>query len=202
MQDDTAHEYAISKKLTDHLILTETFGEAMKRLSAGKHDALIIQQLVGWQLIKKLNISNVVSVGSSAESSLKPLDYPLSGFEQKFCFAVPEGEKELLARLNEGLAIVITNGTYNELYDKWFGPILPPPQLQMAMLLKYLLAILLPVLFLSGAFGIWYFKKEVARKTQKLSEQIAVRKTHRRDLAGKRTFSRYPDPCHSDSGLL
>jgi hypothetical protein len=32
----------------------------------------------------------------------------------------------LLARLNEDLSITIANGTYDELYDKWFGPIPPP----------------------------------------------------------------------------
>ena len=53
MRDDTAHEYAVREKLSDNLILTDTFEEAMMLLSKGNHDAVVIQQLVGLQLIKK-----------------------------------------------------------------------------------------------------------------------------------------------------
>ncbi len=41
----------------------------------------------------------------------------LSGFEQKFSFAVKDGNKELLSKLNEGLAIISANGTYNILVN-------------------------------------------------------------------------------------
>ncbi len=94
MKGDTAHEYAVSKNLSNKLILKDSFEQAMKDLSKGKHDALIIQQLVGLQLIKKLKISNIIDISSFRQTSLKPIARPLSGFEQKFCFAVPEGNKE------------------------------------------------------------------------------------------------------------
>ncbi len=176
MRGDTAHEYALEKKLTDKLILTDSFEQAMKELSAGKHDAVLVQRLVGFQLIKMLNISNVASVPSIRESNLKPVAEPLSGFEQKFCIAVKDGNKDLLARLNEGLAIVISNGVYDVLYDKWFGPILPKPSVSPAMLFKYLLFILLPLLGVIGIVGFWYLRREVDRKTKRLTEQIETRK--------------------------
>ena len=62
--------------------------------------------IVGLQLIKKLNITNVVPVEQKHILSLKPIAVKLEGFDQKFCFAVPEGNKQLLAQLNEGLAII------------------------------------------------------------------------------------------------
>jgi ABC-type amino acid transport substrate-binding protein len=175
MRGDTAHEYAIKENLSDKLILTDSFEQAMKLLSEGQHDALVIQQLVGLQLIKKLGISNVVNVSSIQETSLKPVGKPLSGFEQKFCIAVREGDGELLALLNEGLAIVIANGTYNELYNKWFGPILPLPSVPLTLILKYLLFTLGPILFLLAMVGLWYLKREVARKTQNLRAEIRER---------------------------
>jgi len=175
MRGDTAHEYAINKNLSNKLILADTFEEAMSQLSDGKHDAVIIQQLVGFQLIKKLKISNIVDVGSLSESSLKPNTKPLSGFEQKFCIAVQEGNKELLSLLNEGLTLVIANGTYDELYNKWFGPILLQPSVSLVMLSKYLLYILLPILFFIGTIGIWYLRREVAIKTKTLREEITER---------------------------
>lgn len=176
MRGDTAHEYAVSKNLSDKLILTDTFEEAMKRLSQGKHDALIIQQLVGFQLIKKLNISNITDIGFLKTSTLKPMATPLSGFEQKFCIAVQDGNKELLSLLNEGLTIVITNGIYEELYNKWFTAILPKPSIDIALTVKYLLFFLIPFFLCIGVIAVWYFKREVARKTQVLNEEIKERK--------------------------
>jgi ABC-type amino acid transport substrate-binding protein len=175
MRGDTAHEYAVKENLSDKLILTDSFEQAMKLLSEGQHDAVVIQQLVGLQLIKKLGISNVVNVSSIQETSLKPVGKPLSGFEQKFCIAVQDGDGELLALLNEGLAIVIANGTYNELYSKWFGPILPRPSVPLTLILKYLLFTLGPILFLLAMVGLWYLKREVARKTQSLRAEIKER---------------------------
>jgi len=176
MRGDTAHEYAVKENLSDKLILTDSFEQAMKLLSEGQHDAVVIQQLVGLQLIKKLGISNVVNVSSIQETSLKPVGKPLSGFEQKFCIAVQDGDGELLALLNEGLAIVIANGTYNELYSKWFGPILPRPSVPLTLILKYLLFTLGPILFLLAMVGLWYLKREVARKTQSLRAEIRERR--------------------------
>ncbi len=183
MRGDTAHEYAVRENLSDKLILTATFEEAMRLLSKGKHDAVIIQQLVGLQLIKKLGISNVVNVSTFQETSLKPIDQPLSGFEQKFCFAVQDGDKELLALLNEGLAIAVANGTYDELYNKWFSPILPQPPVPLTLILKHLLFILVPILFLLGIVGLWYLKREVAQKTQSLNKEIKYRKQAEEELS-------------------
>jgi hypothetical protein len=175
MRGDTAHEYAVKENLSDKLILTDSFEQAMRLLSEGQHDAVVIQQLAGLQLIKKLGISNVVNVSSIQETSLKPVGKPLSGFVQKFCIAVQEGDGDLLALLNEGLAIVIADGTYNELYNKWFGPILPRPPVPLTLILKYLLFSLGPILFLLALAGLWYLKRKVARKTQSLRAEIKER---------------------------
>jgi len=176
MKGDNAHEYAVQNQLTDALILTENYEAAMTLLSSGRHDAVLMLQLVGAQLLEKLNIKNVVSIRSIEETNLKPVAKPLSGYEQKFCFAVPEGHKELLAILNEGLGIVIANGIYNEIYDKWFGPILPQPSVSLTRITKYLVSILLPLLFLAAVLGIWYLKREIARKTRDLRKEIEERK--------------------------
>lgn len=176
MRNDTAHEYAVSNNLSSKLILTTSFEEAMRLLSSGKHDAILCQYLMGLQLIKSLGIINIVSISQEDVASLKPREGEKSGFEQKFCLAVPEGNKELLALLNEGLAIVNANGTYEKLYNEWFSPILPKPSISYATLIKYLLLILIPILFLMAVVGVWYLKREVARKTKKLNLEIQERK--------------------------
>jgi len=171
MKGDTAHEYAIRENVSDKLILTDTFSEAMRLLATGKHDAVIIQNLVGLQLIKQLEITNVVSVQGYRETSLKPDSRPLTGFEQKFCFAVQEGNQELLAKLNEGLAIVFADGTYNELYEKWFGPILPKPPMPFAEIVKYILLTLAPIVFFLALGGVWYLNRKVRERTRGLNEE-------------------------------
>jgi PAS domain S-box-containing protein len=45
----------------------------------------------------------------------------MPGFRQDFCFAVQEGDAETLALLNEGLAVVMADGTYSYLHHKWFA---------------------------------------------------------------------------------
>ncbi len=182
MRGDTAHEYVVHENLSDKLILTDTFEEAMRLLSEGKHDAVIIQQLVGLQLIKKLGISNVVNVSSLQETSLKLVDKPLFGFEQKFCIAVQEGDKKLLALLNERLAIAVANGTYDELYEKWFSPILPQPPVPLTLILKHVLFILVPILFPLGIVGLWYLRREVKKKTLNLQQEIKERKAAEEEL--------------------
>lgn len=175
MRGDTAHEYAVKQHLSNKLVLTNNFEEAMKQLSQGKHDAVIIQQLVGFQLIKKLHLTNVVSANALVQASLKPVGKPLGQFEQKFCFAVHEGDKELLSRLNEGLAIVITSGEYDQLYQKWFSPILPPPAVSAATIAKYLLFILVPILLFGAIIGVWYLRRKVREKTAHLEQEIKER---------------------------
>jgi len=175
MRGDTAHEYAVKHQLSDKLILTDSFEEAMEQLSKGKHDAVIIQQLVGFQLIKKLHLTNIVSVNALDQTSLKPIGKPLGQFEQKFCFAVHEGDKQLLSRLNEGLAIVITSGVYDQLYRKWFSPLLPPPAVSAKTIAKYLLFILVPTLLLAAIIGVWYLRRKVREKTAHLEQEIKER---------------------------
>ncbi len=112
MHGDNAEEFVRRIELNADIVTTETFDQALRELSAGKHDAVIIQKLVALQLMKKAGLRNLRTVGP-----------PLEEFVQSFCFAVREGDKQLLGILNEGLSIVIANGTFRRLYVKWFAPL-------------------------------------------------------------------------------
>ena len=87
----------------------DTAAEGFKLLAAGQHDAMLISQLTGMQTLQKLGIHNVRPLSARA------------GFSQKFSFAVPKGEADLLALLNEGLALTKSRGIYDALYEHWFG---------------------------------------------------------------------------------
>ncbi len=183
MQDDTAHEYVKRENLTGSIITTPSFEEAFRLLAAGKHDAIVVQQVVGLQIIKKLRLTNIVAVEQKQVSSLKPTTMKLEGFEQKFCFAVVEGNRELLSLLNEGLAVLYVDGTYNKLYEKWFTPILPQQEVPISELLKQSLQLLIPILFLLCMVGLWYLKRLVAQRTIHLKEEIQQRTLMEKELA-------------------
>ncbi|MBC8206325.1 MAG: PAS domain S-box protein [Kiritimatiellales bacterium] len=110
MTGDNAEEYVLRAKLSDQIISTTTFEEAFNLLSSGEADAVIAQKLMGVSLLKQLDIRNIKVVGKPNEE-----------FKQDFCFAVTEGNAELLAELNEGLAIVVASGTHRRLMNKWLG---------------------------------------------------------------------------------
>ena len=54
-------------------------------------------------------------------TALKIINKPIAGFRQDFCFAVKAGDRETLVPLNEGLAVVMADGTYRHLHAKWFA---------------------------------------------------------------------------------
>lgn len=178
MRGDTAHEYAVKNKISSRLVLTESIEEAFGKLAKGEHDAVLVKSLVGWQLIRNLGLTNLTALRSEKETDLKPFGEKISGFEQKFCFAVREGNQELLMQLNEGLALVIANGTYTSLYEKWLCPTLSCSQshLPFKQYYQYLLTVLLPLAFVISCAGLLLLRKEVRRKTSILEMEIAERK--------------------------
>lgn len=110
MRGDNAEEFLRRNKPNFNIINTSTFEDALCGLRDGKFDAVVAQRLVALRLIKEKTIKNI-----------KVVNKPLEGFSQDFCFAVHEGDKDTLALLNEGLSLVMADGTYRRLYAKWFG---------------------------------------------------------------------------------
>ncbi|MDW7658809.1 MAG: transporter substrate-binding domain-containing protein [Bacillota bacterium] len=166
MEGDNAHEYAQRMQFSDNLILTKTYEEAFRLLSSGRHDAVLAQSLVGEMMIANLGLKNVMAVTQLGPDDLSRIKVNLHSFEQKFCFAVKEGDKELLAKLNEGLTIVSANGTYTELYNKWFPFLVDTVSVGQILLLTSYYMIPLLVLVLVGAIII--VKQQVKRKTAEL----------------------------------
>ncbi|MBN2853396.1 MAG: transporter substrate-binding domain-containing protein [Clostridia bacterium] len=183
MKGDNAAEYAERMNFTTDLIETATYQEAFELLSSGQYDAVLAQGLVGEKLISDLNIKNVHSVTQLDHDGVTRIKTRLSGFEQKFCFAVKDGDKELLSKLNEGLAIVSVNGTYNRLYEKWF-PFIIDNTPSLGEVLTYAGLILIPVVILLLIGFILYSKKEVKNKTsqlQKANQELLSLEAHLRN---------------------
>ncbi|MCG7912933.1 MAG: diguanylate cyclase [Candidatus Thiodiazotropha weberae] len=110
LQGDNAEEFLHREGFTENIVATKTYEEAFLMLAGGEIDSIVAQRLVGLTLIDKLGLKNI-------ETAIAPL----TEFKQDFCFAVADGDKELLALLNEGLSLIIANGTYDHLREKWLG---------------------------------------------------------------------------------
>ena len=169
MEGDNAHEYAMRMGFTDNLILTKTYTEAFRLLESGKHDAVLAQGLVGQELLNSLDIRNIEAATEVLDDDITELKINLTGFEQKFCFAVKEGNKDLLAKLNEGLAIVSANGKFNELYNKWF-PFLVDRKPTLIETLKSSMVIVVPLIILILFISVIYTERQVKIKTRQLEE--------------------------------
>ena len=111
---DLAHDWAIAQGWEKQLVPVAVTADGMRRLAAGEADAMLIGKLVGLQTLADEEITNVEPVGP-----------PLDGFVQRFCFAVRRDDPELLARIDDALAVVRANGTFDHLYARWFGALEP-----------------------------------------------------------------------------
>jgi two-component system sensor histidine kinase EvgS len=110
MQGDNAEEFLRREDRGILIHTTPTFEQAMQELSRGRHDAVVVQRLVALRLIPETGLKN-----------LRIVKNPIEDFRQDFCFAVRKGDSRLLALLNEGLSIVIADGTYRRLHSRWFA---------------------------------------------------------------------------------
>ncbi len=122
MKNDNAEEFLRRNSDNIDIYTTKTFEEALFQLSQGHFDAVVIQRLVAIRLIQETGLKN-----------LKIIDKPVEGFRQDFCFAVREGDRETLALLNEGLALVIADGTHRHLHAKWFAALELPSDKQIVV---------------------------------------------------------------------
>ncbi|CAK0777356.1 polar amino acid transport system substrate-binding protein [Gammaproteobacteria bacterium] len=157
MEGDIAESYVLNHQLTDSVITAKNFVDALKQLDSGVGDAVVMQKLVAQRLIDVLSL-NLTTVGQ-----------PLANY-QELCFAVRNGDKKLLAMLNEGLASTIADGTFEHLRQKW---LIPLPEYYYPSQFLRIITILCMALFLAwGLRWSWHgsLRKAVKTRTVELSE--------------------------------
>jgi diguanylate cyclase (GGDEF)-like protein len=152
---DLAHDYAVSKGWEKQLVLVDTTEQGLRLLASGKHDAMLLSKLAGLQTLRDLKITNI-----------KALDVK-AGFTQKFSFAVQKGNADLLAKINEGLAMTKPSGTFDQLYEKWFQPY-EEKQVTFWDVFPYLAPFALFLIGLSG-YQFYTLRKEAVTKIERLA---------------------------------
>ena len=163
-QDGIMHDFLLSLGFASNLVMTETPADALRLLASGKHDYAVLAMLPGMYIIREHKLSNLVPVAKSIST-------------QRYCYAVKKGNEELLARFNEGLAILKKNGQYQEIYDRWLG-VLGPPKVTWEKVVWYGVMVLGPLLLILAGTVIWSrtLQKRVAQRTEELALEVTERK--------------------------
>lgn len=110
MEADNAEEFLRREARDFEIVTTRTFTDALHLLADGGCDAVVIQRLVAIRLLQETGLAD-----------LKIISQPVAEFSQDFCFAVHKGNHALLSLLNEGLSLVVADGTHRRLYAEWFA---------------------------------------------------------------------------------
>jgi len=163
MRGDIMHDYVLKEGFTKNPGLATTQAEALRLLASGKYDFALTAKLPGLYWVNKLSLSDIEIVGPL----LRPSEY---------CYAVKAGNFELLSDFCEGLAIIKKTGEMKAIYDNWLG-VLEPRGVPKSVILKYVgLSLLVSLLiFLVVVFWFKSLKRQVARKTEELEEEITER---------------------------
>ena len=100
--------------LQESITYVESVEQALICLNRGEGDATLATRLTGLSLAHRLGLAQV-----------QVLDLEISGFEVNYCVAAQKGDYATLARINEGMALLVRTGKFDILYKKWFGFVTP-----------------------------------------------------------------------------
>jgi len=91
-------------------VVVSSSEEALRAVDRGEVAGTFISQLTALSVMEHNKIRNVAMFGQ-----------PLADYDIRHCYAVHKGDAVLLARLNEGLAILHRTGEFDAIYRRWFG---------------------------------------------------------------------------------
>lgn len=114
VQNGTSHQSYLLEKLKDKGVKAvpyASYQNALMDLTSGRVDAVFADTAVAAEWLK--THAGYQRVGAP----IKDAKY----FGTGFAIAVNKGNKTLLDSLNQGLAAIKANGTYQKLYDKYFA---------------------------------------------------------------------------------
>ncbi|MBJ6749404.1 transporter substrate-binding domain-containing protein [Geomonas anaerohicana] len=173
LNDGIMQEFLAAQRVGAKVIPVPTHADVLRALASGKHDYAVMAKLPGLYLIRELGLSNLEAVGD-----------PVSA--QQYCFAVKKGNAALLARFNEGLAILKNTGEYQKIYNRWLG-VLEPPGLTWSEVFRYGAVVVLPLILLAGGAVIWSrtLRREVDTRTAELTREVEERRHAEEELRNR-----------------
>jgi two-component system, cell cycle sensor histidine kinase and response regulator CckA len=109
-QGSIGDEFIRDQRLAVQAVYVSSSGEALGLVNSGECAGTFMSRLTALSVIERNNLHDVVQFGQ-----------PLADYDIRHCFAVHKGDARLLARINEGLAILQRSGEFQAIHRKWFG---------------------------------------------------------------------------------
>ncbi len=148
-------EYLREEGYAGEVVLVQDIVNALRLVNEEAYPAALLNRLQGQFLIRELGLNNVRRVGTDVQS-------------RKYCIAVKDGNKELLAHLNEGLYLINSSGRLAEIQEKWFGVYEQPSSAAYRPLLIGL-AVVGGLLLVSAGLS-WSLSRQVDKRTYELKQ--------------------------------
>jgi signal transduction histidine kinase len=146
------------------IVLVSSSDEALRAVQSGQCAATFVSRLTALSVIERAGLKN-----------LEPFGEPFAGYDIRHCFAVHKGDAQLLARLNEGLAILHRTGEFDRIYRQWFGKF-DAPVFTSSEVVNYVAAALALALLaaLWGMLRQRALRKRIAGQAAQLAEKEAL----------------------------
>jgi polar amino acid transport system substrate-binding protein len=154
------------------LVRTGTPADALRLLASGRDDYVALALLPGMYIARDLKLTNVAPIARRVAA-------------ERYGYAVKKGNSELLARFDEGLAILKKTGEYDAIQARWLGVL--EPELGWRRLARIGAIVLAPLLAIVGGVSLWNFalRRKVAQRTESLrSHQAQLVQAHKMAALG------------------
>jgi polar amino acid transport system substrate-binding protein len=163
MKGSVMHDFMLENEIAADLFMVQTLADALSLLASGHHDCALVAKLPGEYLLSNPQLDHI-----------HPIARPLVA--QNYGFAVKKGNLELLARFNEGLALLKKSGEYRQIREKWLGVLQPEP-ISWQHIIRYGALVIGPLLLVLIAFALWSrtLRRQVALRTEELEREVSER---------------------------
>ncbi len=121
------YEYLVSHHWDQHIVPSPTLRDSLRDVTEGRADVALDARIIGLKEIRDEHLTN-----------LEVANVAVSDFAQRLHIGLHPGDLARLALINEGLARLHADGSYDRIYEKWIDP-LDPRGLRFAELKPYLL---------------------------------------------------------------
>ena len=136
------HAYLVAHHWLNITVPEPTLRGSLRAVAENRADATMDARIIGLKHIRDDKLTSLVAA-----------DIDVPEFAQRLHIGLQRGDSARLAVINEGLARLHTNGTYDRIYEKWIGP-LEPSRIRLRDLMPYLWPVTAVILVIVGAL-IW-----------------------------------------------